>query len=460
MRGVSVYPRPPWPCMPLLHCLPLMLLLLCCSVVSAPAQDSLARVPSPDIPDSLWVVDTVRIVGNNHTKSFVILREMTLKPGSPITQRLLEFDKSRIYSLRLFNQVQIHVEPSTGGSAHLVVEVSERWYLFPYPIFGIRDRDWDKVFFGAGVVHTNFRGRNEKLNAAFVLGFDPSAGLSYRNPFLNSEGTEFIEGQIAFSKVRNRSILAQVGPDNFDERHYTLLGRYGRRFGIEHTAWIELKYEIVDIPGYVPVPTIAQDGVDRFPTATIGYSYDSRDFGEYPSSGMYFGATISKFGFPSAALDIVRYAADVRGYEPVAPNTVLTARVFSNLVAAGRTPSYNRVYFGYGERIRGHFKDVREGESIVGASAELHYTLLPPRYFRVSGLPPEFAVWRFGITATGFADAGTVWFRGVPVALNDFARGYGAGIDFLLPYSAVIRTEYALNEVRHGEFIVEVGASF
>jgi outer membrane protein assembly factor BamA len=101
-----------------------------------------------------------------------------------------------------------------------------------------------------------------------------------------------------------------------------------------------------------------------------------------------------------------------------------------------------------------------EGESMLGASAELHYTLLAPRYFRLSDLPAEFAVWRFGVTAALFADAGTAWFRGSTVALNNFARGYGGGVDFLLPYSAVLRIEYALNEVRRGEFIVDAGASF
>jgi outer membrane protein assembly factor BamA len=117
------------------------------------------------------------------------------------------------------------------------------------------------------------------------------------------------------------------------------------------------------------------------------------------------------------------------------------------------------VFFGYGERIRGHFKEVFEGESIFGATAELHLPLLEPRYFRVGFLPKEFSVWRFGIVAAAFADAGTVWFRSMPVALDRFLRGYGIGLHFLLPYSFVLRAEYAINEVRKGEFIFDVGAA-
>ena len=85
--------------------------------------------------------------------------------------------------------------------------------------------------------------------------------------------------------------------------------------------------------------------------------------------------------------------------------------------------------------------------------------ILAPIYFTVGWLPAEFSVWRFGIVAALFADAGTVWFRGEPLAIDRLIKGYGVGLHFLLPYSIVLRTEYALNEIRRGEFIVDIGSS-
>ena len=38
---------------------------------------------------------------------------------------------------------------------------------------------------------------------------------------------------------------------------------------------------------------------------------------------------------------------------------------------------------------------------------------------------------------------------------GSFATGYGAGIHFLLPYSVVLRTEYAWNEYGMGQFIID-----
>ncbi|MBI1805985.1 MAG: hypothetical protein HYR76_02900 [Ignavibacteria bacterium] len=433
-------------------------ILFCCCFSYIRSQESL-RISSTGT-DSVIVVDRVILIGNSHTKDFVITREMTLRPGTPITTELLQYDQDRIYSLRLFNQVQLRVIPSSPGMADLIVEVNERWYVFPFPIFGIRDRDWAKIYYGVGLLHSNFRGRNEKLYTTVVFGYDPSFGLAYRNPFLSEEGMYILDSRLTYNKVRNKSIQAQAGLENFDERHFSISLSIGRRFSIEHTVWLSAGYEIVDISDYVPVRTLSPTGKDIFPVLGIGYTYDSRDLLDYPGAGTLVQGSITKVGMPNNDVDLVRYGIDLRRYTPFLGTFVLANRIFTNVVAGGKTPSYNRTYFGYGERIRGHFKEVVEGENIFGVSSELHYILLSPIYFNVNFLPSEFGVWKFGIIAAAFGDAGTVWFRGMPFALNAFLRGYGVGIHFLLPYSAVLRTEYGWNEVRRGEFIVDIGTAF
>jgi len=223
---------------------------------------------------------------------------------------------------------------------------------------------------------------------------------------------------------------------------------------------VTLGYENVQIPDVVPPPTVSTSGTDHYVIAGLGYGYDSRDLKEFPNYGAYVRATITKDGFPGAEYDVIRYALDVRGFQPLARRLVVGARAFTDIAAAGEVPPYNHVYFGYGERIRGHFKEIMEGESIMGGSAEVRYSLFDPFYVNVGFLPSEFATWRFGLAVTAYYDAGTVWTRPSSVALNEFSRGYGVGIDYLLPYSLVLRTEYAWNEARRGEFIVDVGASF
>jgi outer membrane protein assembly factor BamA len=104
---------------------------------------------------------------------------------------------------------------------------------------------------------------------------------------------------------------------------------------------------------------------------------------------------------------------------------------------------------------------VYEGEDILGGSLELRVPILPVRFFKIDAIPiPEFGLWRFGVYAALFGDAGKVWYRSNSFNLHDLLKGYGVGLNFLLPYSAVFRIEYALNEVRRGEFIFDLSSSF
>jgi outer membrane protein assembly factor BamA len=385
---------------------------------------------------------------------------MTLKRGDYITRSLIEYDENRIYSLGLFNRVQINIVPGADSTAVLSVAVSERWYVFPFPIVGIKDRDWSKWYYGFGVIHTNFRGRGEKIFATAVFGYDPSFRLTYRNPFLNEAGTDFLELSLGYNRVRNRSLYVQSSKTDFDEIHWNGALTLGKRFALNHTLWVMGGYESVATPDAIPPTTFSPSGTDQYPIFSLGYGYDSRDLKEYPNFGSSVRVTATKYGVFGAAYDMVRYAVDLRKFVPLATRLVLGGRTFTDLAAGGPSPTYNHVFYGYGERIRGHFQEVNEGENIMGASVELRYLLFNPIYPKVDFLPAEFSVWRFAIALTAFGDAGTVWFRGTPLALDRFLKGYGGGINFLLPYSIVVRAEYGFNEVRRGEFIIDVGASF
>ncbi|HEX7573535.1 MAG TPA: POTRA domain-containing protein, partial [Bacteroidota bacterium] len=145
----------------------------------AAAQDTV-RAASP----ALGVVDTIIVGGNDKTEAYVILDEMTIKPGSILTYEAIEYDRGRIYSLGLFTRVDILYD-SLGTQHFLFVDVRERWYLVPLPIFGFRDGDTHKFYFGGGLLHYNFRGRNQKLYGSVVFGYDPAISFSFADPQLD-----------------------------------------------------------------------------------------------------------------------------------------------------------------------------------------------------------------------------------------------------------------------------------
>ncbi len=441
-----------------------LFVLLLMSTVPAAAQDqdsTKAFEEGYDVPDSLFTVEGVVLSGNNATKEQVILREMELKPGVSITGDAMRYDQARIYSLGLFQRVQMRIAPTGPGKANVYVNVVERWYIVPYPIFGLKDGDWKKFYFGAGLVHANFRGMNEKLGVSMAFGYDPWGSLSYRSPFLDSAGTYFFEGRIGFSRVRNRSTQVLLRPDDaFDEQHFVVGATLGKRLNNYNTAWIGVEYQTVAIPDYPPAPTVSTDGTDRFPTLTIGYAYDTRNTAEYASAGTFFRTSATKYGIPGNTLDFIRYAVDVRQFVPLAPSWSFGARAATNLIAGSAAPPYNHVYVGSEYRVRGHYTELYEGENLFGATAEIHFTLLPVFYWQFKQLPAQFSVGRFGITLAAFADAGIPWYRGQAVSTANSWRGIGGGIHFMLPYGVILRTEYAVNESHGKQFTVDLGAAF
>ncbi len=406
-------------------------------------------------PDTLLRVRQVVVEGNETTKDFVILREMKLKRGEKLSRETIEHDQKRIYSLQLFNKVDINYS-AEGDEAIVRVHVDERWYFFPFPILGFRYRDINNLYYGAGVVHNNFRGRNEKLFGSFALGFDRWARITYQNPKLTDDDDIFFGITGAIAKVRNLSETS-----GFNDQTNMVAGiTLGKRFGLYQLLSGWLNYDVWQFSD-PRAQTDSSSGRDAFITLGAAYVIDQRDLREYPTDGFYLSISAAKYGFGESDVNIFRYGYDIRLYNPVGDDISLNARSFANFVGGGIVPTYRHVYFGYDERIRGYFKDVLEGENIFGSSVEVRVQLLKPHYYTFPyALLPEFAVWRYALYAAVFADVGKTWYRNERVLDDPWYAGYGAGLHFLLPYSFILRTEYAFNQHGVGQFVLDFGASF
>ena len=406
---------------------------------------------------SLGVVDTVIVTGNTKTETYVILNEMTLTRGSVATEEAIEYDRNRIYSLGLFTRVDITFD-TLGTVKFLSVSVSERWHLIPLLIFGFRDGDVKKPYFGAGFLHNNFRGRNQKLYASLILGYNPSASFSYSDPLLDRERRLTFSTGLSFERIHNLSQQEALAYGDYDEQHYNISASLGHRINIYETITAIFGFRVITVSDYRPGRTVSTSGRDAFPLATLTYTRDTRDLAEYATRGSFLNFYATSNGLALAAVGYSRFGVDARKYLELPANFTLAGRLFGTAVAGGEVPPYGRAYFGYAERIRGYFSTVLEGEDQVGGTLELRFALLKPRviHFTAIPLPPEFVYWRFGLSLTTFADVGTTWFRGQSLTWNSFSSGYGVGLDILLPYSFIVRLQYAWNDYGHGQFILDL----
>lgn len=415
------------------------------------------RLLAGGLADSSSIVKKIVVVGNETTKDHVILREMSLKVGGLLDPAAVEIDQKRIYSLELFNKVDIDYTVE-GNEATVYVRVSERWYIFPIPVFGFKYRDVKKPFYGAALIHQNFRGRNEKIMASAVFGYDRSFSLSYQNPKLTDDDDIFIRGGVGFHHVRNQN----VEQGEYDQEVFSSSASIGKRYGLYVTLLGLVGYDQWDISDFRSGRTVSATGKDHFISLGARLIYDKRDIREYPLAGSYAALMATKFGLGESAVNLFRYRIDLRGYEPLGSDISICGRAFGSFLSGGAAPAYLHAYFGYDDRIRGYFSTVLEGENLMGSSIELRVPILKPRYHTVSFpyLPPEFSTWRYALYAGIFVDAGTTWFRTEPFVKAPWHAGYGAGLHILLPYSIVLRTEYAFDRRGRGEFVFDFDASF
>lgn len=404
--------------------------------------------------DSLLVKE-ILIQGNETTKEHVILREMSLKVGDRVTPEALERDRNRIYSLQLFNKVEIESAPHHDGST-LIVQVDERWYMFPFPVIGFRYRDVNKLYYGAGVMHQNFRGRNEKLFLSFALGYDRWVSLLYQNPKLTDDDDIFFRTAISYRHVHNLN----VSDEEYEQTNLATGVTVGKRYGLFQTLVGYLNYDVWMVSNLGLGRTASSSGRDAFFSLGLGYTYDSRNIREYPTEGMLFSVGATKVGFGESQVNLFSTGYDIRGYTLLSEEWSLAIRSFGTRIVGGVVPPYRRVFFGFDERNRGHFNERLEGEGIVGENIELRFPLLNPRYFETPIAIPQFKVLRYGLYAGFFADAGKIWYRSESFSSKPWLLGYGAGLHFLLPYSIIVRTEYAWNELGQGRFVLDFGVSF
>jgi hypothetical protein len=84
-------------------------------------------------------VSRIFIIGNERTREKIILRELSLKTGDVVfsadLESILDLDRKKLLNTRLFNTVEIRSVELDVATVDIIIELNERWYTFPAPIF-------------------------------------------------------------------------------------------------------------------------------------------------------------------------------------------------------------------------------------------------------------------------------------------------------------------------------------
>lgn len=424
-----------------------------------------SQVDSVETIHNSFRVDSLKIIGNEVTEDFIILRELTFEEGDSIKQSTLDFNKERIFSLRLFTKVDIYPVFSERYNS-IIIEVVESWYLYPIPFARIYNNNWDHLSFGINFTYQNFRGRNENLRVAFGLGYDPFISFYYDDPAIDyKRGLGFsIGGGIVDLQNKSKTAESIIGK-NFSNKVYTLNSAFTKRFNQFNEMFFQLSFNYIKTPNHLNNKgiTASSETIDRVISMGGGYIYDTRNLKQFSQDGMFALASLIHHGFNLDKINYYVFRGDYREYRHIISGSLLTRwRIAFRHTFGSTVPFYNYSYLGYDEFVRGRSTEVREGNNILISSLEFGLPVIDEFDFslKLPVIPQQLTSARISVFLTAFADAGHAFNNNYKFNLNDFYSGYGLGLTFLiLPYNAV-RLEYAIGSHGKGEVLLATGFSF
>ena len=449
---------------------------------------------SSDSTGKFVLINRIFIVGNRLTRDQIILRELTLKPGDLIFNlnlpEILDLDKKKLINTRLFNTVEIRTLELQENQVDLLIDLNERWYTFPSPIFELSDRnfnewwqtydhDFRRVNYGLRLYQFNMRGRNETLRFTAQFGFQRQLDLMYRFPYIDKKQKHGLTLNFGFYETKNLAYQTRDHKYEFAESDQIL--RNERRGGITYsyrksfykTHSLNVEYKNIQVneividsnANYIHGEFLRQE----YPSLTYQFNSDHRDVGAYPLNGNQFLFFITHHG--------LGLSDDLNYFE----TSLLYSKYFdlkkgfylSNNFNAYYSDPANLPYVNFGvlgqkkQFVRGYELYIVEGpwyflnkttfKKLI-FDRTYHWAMMPVRQFRHIPL---------SIYLKTYADLGYV--RNYPyyeetnqnTRLSDKTLfGTGFGIDVVGFYDIVLRFEYSLNAEGEQGFFFHVKKEF
>jgi outer membrane protein assembly factor BamA len=439
--------------------------------------------------DTTFIIDKISILGNKITKEQIVTRELTFNKGDTVSSSEFELKRKRseenLMNTSLFNSAHISSIRQPDSTVEVYILLTERWYIFPLPIFEIVDRnfnvwwetkDFSRLVYGASVTRYNFRGRDETVGISFRLGYTERVSFSYSIPYINrgqKSGLRF-----GFSYSRNH----QTPFETFDNklRYYKDENKYVRqqvagsleytyRQGLYNTHYANIGMLQSDIEDNISIlnPDFFGDGktFQRFVSLRYLYKSEHRDYVFYPLRGYEFDIEVVKNGisFFNDDVDFAYLSGTARQYWGLGGKWFFAAGVRGKISDKNFQPYYNSGALGYGrDYVRGYEYYVVDGQKFALLKTNLKFELLRKREVHVGFIPLEkFATIPYAFYLNLYGDAAYAedkqFSQNNPLT-NSWLYGGGAGIDFVTYYDLVFRLDYSINRLGEYGFFLHFSA--
>jgi len=436
--------------------------------------------------DDYVVIQEIKISGNKKTKEHIILRELLFVEGDTIPalsiMRSLEGSRENIINTHLFLNVEVLIDNWEGVQVEVSVEVVERWYFFPFPIFELADRnfnvwwvdhsrDFSRTEWGLRLIKQNNRGRNEELQTKIQSGYTRKYELFYDIPYIDNQLRYGARFAISYSRNRQIAYATDFNKEQFYEDEDYIRSRFyarlnfsrRRKFYNKHRVRISYHHNVINDTISVLNENYFADSstIQRYFTFRYAYQRDHRDIKAYPLKGSLLAFEVNKKGLAVfRELDLLDFKARYQLFLPLKQHLFLSASIKAKISLPVKQPWYNQIAFGYNQDfVRGYEYYVVDGQSFVLNKWALKYQLLALSAKSPGTISTSLRSFPLGIYLKFHFDMGYVQddffvFRNSNFLENSLLLGSGLGIDFVTFYEIVLRLEYSWNKLKeHGLFI-------
>ena len=217
------------------------------------------------------IISSIDIRGHQHTKEYVIKREIQHPLNVQLDSTLAQADRTRIENLGIYSMVTWQAVPLEDGSVKLRYHVIESSRFFPMlaPSYE-EDTGWSILF---GGIVKNVRGRNESLTIGGLIGGVDAYGFDFNNPWIFGDHVSL---SLEVGKHFSNHVFLP-----YERQVSTFEINIGRYFGYEKRINVGLEYEKKDFIG-------DSTTIEYYYFAPQGsFAYDTRDIYTDPSKGIY-----------------------------------------------------------------------------------------------------------------------------------------------------------------------------
>jgi len=423
-------------------------------------------------------IHAIKISGNKKTKDYIILREMQLKMGQQIKAanllKKITTSQELIYNTNLFSIVTVTPVMVNNDEVDILIEVLERWYIYPTPYLKLTDRnfnDWwtthnhdlKRTTYGLKYADFNVSGRGDQLNIYLLTGYARNISISYTAPYSNKKLTEgfsvglsYIQTKELDYKTTSKNKLLLFKSNRFDRTAFSAFAAYTIRKGFYKKHTYKIQYSFIDVNDSIVSSSYNTNYFNSnkskvgFTDLYYGFQFLKVDNINYPLKGKVVNISLVKRGFGlSGGINMFQVDLTWRKYMTHPHQFYSSVQFYSKLKLPFKQPYINQRALGFGEYyLNGLEYYVVDGVASAVAKFNLSKKLTAFK-IRLPFKIKQFPYLPFSFYAKTFVNTGFSYNKpnGSGMLNDRFLYSTGVGLDLLTLYDFRISTEFSMNQL-------------